>query len=191
MTYFQPLSSSIHPPVRDHPSLRGISIDESGKHCLKRRYSVAAGIVEYCRLWAYPVKSYPRRGCSSRLPDGTKYGTRSPQGQPDLDVTGGLADGEPNPLETLHRASVPRRRIVKLETEAVERCDDAAAANDVEVRGHVARDAGAPAQAWHGALCRFHRFRLGHRFTPHNPRGCVALRAERRRDRWRRVIVPR
>ena len=36
------------------------------------------------------------------------------QGQPDLDVARRLADGEPDALETLHRATVPRLRIVKL-----------------------------------------------------------------------------
>ena len=96
--------------------------------------------------------------------------TCSSYGQPDLDVSRRLADGKPDALETLHRATVPRFRLVKLQAEAVERCDDAAAANDVEVRSHVARDAGASAQAWHGALCRFQRFGLGHSFTLHGPR---------------------
>lgn len=49
-----------------------------------------------------------------------------------------LTNGEPDVLETLHCATVPRLRIVKLRTEAVERRDDAATANNVEVRGHTA-----------------------------------------------------
>ena len=77
-----------------------------------------------------------------------------------------LADGEPNAFETLHRATVPRRRIVKLQTEAVERCHDAAAANDVEVRGHAAWNVRARAQAWQCELCRLRGFGLRHGFTP-------------------------
>ena len=74
-------------------------------------------------------------------------------------MTGRLADGEPDALETLHGATMPGLRRVKIQGLDVERRDDAAATNDVEVRGHVAWNVCARAQAWHCALCRLQRSR--------------------------------
>ncbi len=91
-------------------------------------------------------------------------------------MPGCLADGEADGLETPHRATMPGLRTVKIQGVEVERRDDAAAANDVEVRGHVARDVGTRAEAWHGALCRLQCFGLGHSFTADGLRGRVTLR---------------
>jgi hypothetical protein len=167
----------------------------------------AAGRRAQLRLGEHTHRSVSRTWTCPRLrrdPLRDPLPTASSQGQPDLDVCCCLADGEPDGLETLHRATVPGLRIVKLHgVEEVERRDDAAAANDVEVRGHVARERRAPAQAWHGALCRF-RASAWVTASRRSARGaasrfgsglsggaaCRPGQGERRADRGRRELRP-
>lgn len=114
-------------------------------------------------------------------------GTRpfvSSEREADLHGSGSVAHREADTLEAPLGAAMPGVvRIVGRRCLVVERLDDAAATNDVEVSGHVARDTSAAAQARDSALGRFHSFVVGHCLTPHEPRGFSALRvrAERRR----------
>ena len=91
----------------------------------------------------------------------------SPEGEADLHGSRGFAHREADTAEAPLDAAMPGVvRIVGRGCVVVERLDDAAAAKDLEVRGHGGRDVLAGAEVWYSVLCRRGRFGRRHGATP-------------------------